>query len=428
VNVERTHAKYAASSAYRWFACPGSVKLIAKTPKRPSSPWAQDGTDAHALLEFALRERYRTAQEAAIMYETLYEAPTYRADSEKERVDSVQTALDYVYDILDSYGDDAELILEHQAVFPTNDECGGTNDVIIIIKPLDLMYVIDFKHGAGYGVTVEENKQMMIYGVMAYDGINGANTTILTIIQPRAFHRGGHIREWIVPPGRLEAFIPEVGYAIMACEAEDAPLVPGEIQCRWCEANTSCPALEKQALSAVSTNFANVKDVTAILPTIAELPVDRLAYILQTQKLMENWYKECYLHALELAKAGYVIPGYKLVEADAKRRWPETQDEQKAVASQIMSLAGVQIDAIMPRELVGVLTAEKLLVDAYKARAEKGSKLIAAREAKQVFAAFTIKDTSGTISLVPVGDRRQAVTVKSQFGTVALPPPEKKQE
>lgn len=419
--VERTHAKYAASAAYRWMLCAGSVKLIGRAPKREPSPWAQDGTEAHALLEFSLRGKYRDAWLANVEFDLV---PTYRADDEMERLASVQTALDYVYGILDAY-EDAELILEHQAVFPSHvtDECGGTNDIIIIVHSLGLMYVIDFKHGAGVAVEVQNNKQMLIYGVMAFDGIDGEPTVVLVIIQPRAMHRDGPIREWLVPAGHLEDFISEVDDAIISTMADDAPLVPGEAQCRWCDAATICPAIEAKALAAINVNFASVRQVTAeTLPKAIEQPVDRLAYILQTRDIVEAWYVECYRHALELAKAGYTIPGHKLVTGDSKRQW---HGDEAQIANDLMLLSGAELDDVYPRKLIGILAAEKIVADAFKAQAPEGGVRAAAKEAHQVFSEFTTKEPSETISLVPVGDRRQAVTIQSQFGAVALPPPAK---
>ena len=45
------HAILSASSSHRWLACPPSAKLCAKEANK-SSPYAQQGTDAHALCEY----------------------------------------------------------------------------------------------------------------------------------------------------------------------------------------------------------------------------------------------------------------------------------------------------------------------------------------------------------------------------------------
>lgn len=398
--------------------------MSATVGERPSGPYAVDGTEAHELVEYTLRERYTNAKEALVMSGMVW---THRTDDEDNRLASVQTMLDYVYELLDTY-EDAELILEHTFTFPTKTgaDAGGTNDVIIIVPSLNLMYVVDFKNGAGHAVEVEDNPQLMFYGVGACtDG--GAlqydhYTVILTIVQPRAFHSQGPVREWLVPQGRLDTFVDEVDAAIEACEGESPALVPGPEQCRWCDASSVCPAIEKAALQAVSVNFASVQQITTTtLPTVRDVPADRLGEILAAKPILETWLKEAEEYAFELAMAGYTVPGRKLVEAQARRRY--TKDDG-ATAEELMILAGADIDDVMPRTLIGITAGEKLVKDAYKAVAPRGKKKQAAEDAGKAFALLTTKDTSGTLTLVDAADRRQAVNRSAvNFATVALPPP-----
>ena len=48
------HSKLSPSSAHRWMACPGSVRLEAQFPDE-SSPYAKEGTTAHELVESMMR-------------------------------------------------------------------------------------------------------------------------------------------------------------------------------------------------------------------------------------------------------------------------------------------------------------------------------------------------------------------------------------
>lgn len=423
----RQHNKYAASGAHRWMVCHGSVKASAAVVVPPPSPWAEDGTEAHELLEFALKGRFRNSIEALCSFPQTW---THRADDEESRCDSVQVALDYVYELLDSYPD-AILVCEHTATLrtPLTDDCGGTNDVCVIVPSLQLLYVVDFKHGAGVAVEVVENKQLLLYGLLAIDGMQDllrahqttGFTITLAIVQPRAFHPAGPVREWLVPDGRFTRYLAEVEDAIIECEADKPTLTPGEEQCRWCVAKTTCVALEQKAMQAVSVNFASVRDVRqALLPQPHQIPADRLSYILQCQSMVEQWFADCYEHALSLAKAGHYIPGFKLVEADARRKWHGNEVD---VAAKLMALTGAKADDVMPRKLIGITDAEAMVVAAYKEKAGKGKLTQAAKDARQAMALLTTKDTSGKLRLTEASDRRQAATVTSQFGPVALPPP-----
>src|ERR1017187_8080245 len=52
--LEKAHAEFSASSAYRWLACPGSIRLCAKAEKRESDS-AAEGTLGHEPLEALLK-------------------------------------------------------------------------------------------------------------------------------------------------------------------------------------------------------------------------------------------------------------------------------------------------------------------------------------------------------------------------------------
>lgn len=428
-HADRTHARYSASAAHRWIACPGSVPFLESVPQRPSGPWAQDGTEAHELVEYALKAGERDAMTAYVASGIKW---THREDTEEARLDSVQMMLDYVCDLLDSY-DDAIVYVEHQFLMPSYDpatggwhkDAGGTNDVILISPSLHMIHVIDFKHGAGEAVDVVENMQLMMYGVGALtlpecEELDPA--IVLTIVQPRAYHTQGPIREWITTTERLVRFVTEVDTAIARCNAPNAPLVPGAKQCRWCEP-TQCPAVERKAMQAIGTNFATVRDVTIAptLPTTVDMPVDRLGEILAVQDTVTAFFNAAYDRAYELARAGYSIPGFKLVEAQSKRKF--TGDDV-ATADALMRLSGAGIDDVMPRTLIGIMAAEKLVVDNYKLHAPKGGIRKAATDGKAAMALLTTKDTSGNLVLVPASDRRIGISLGAQFGQVqALPIP-----
>lgn len=416
----RQHAKYSASTSERWFGCAGSVAASAAVPERPASGYAMDGTEAHELVEWALRARERSALLAFMASDMKW---THRYDDETVRIESVQVMLDYVYDLVDAY-EDAVLVLEHQFVFPSlvTDDAGGTNDVIVIVPSLGLVYVIDFKHGAGHAVEVEENKQLLTYAVGAVSSFNTTEAfgydvcdITLVVVQPRAFHPNGGVREWPVPRGRLEMFIDEFDQKVLACEQPNAPLVPGDY-CRWCPAAPTCKALEDRAMMATSVNFAMVKQVK--LPDPRELPVDRLAAILDSADILEAWLKQAYDYALELTNAGYTVPGWKLVEGLTHRKFIAAPEE---TAEKLMALTGVKLDDVMPRKLITMTAAEKLVKDVFKQHGTDKKKQV--ELANKAFAELTDKEPSDTLTLVPVADRRQAVNRAANFKTVALPAP-----
>lgn len=121
------HAKLPPSSAERWINCPGSVALSAQLPPPGSSPYADEGTLAHAVAELKLRRNIgeitpkQYDKELAKLQENEYwcgemdEATDFYADT--------------VIEHLAAAGSDAELMIEqHFSLDKWVPESFGTSD------------------------------------------------------------------------------------------------------------------------------------------------------------------------------------------------------------------------------------------------------------------------------------------------------------
>jgi Protein of unknown function (DUF2800) len=247
------------------------------------------------------------------------------------------------------------------------------------------------------------------------------NNVISGIIQPRSFSPDGSYRTVVNSVSYYENIVqPKIDNGILASQQPDAPFVPGAVQCKFCPIKTNCKAREAAALSVVSTDFANVKDVSSnTLPAVSGMTPDRLAYVMSAADVLEDWISDVKAAAYNMAKAGTYIPGFKLVEAQARRHWHQDED---TTAMMLMSLTGKIIEEVMPRKLLGITDAEKLVVDSFKAKAGRGLKRKAAEDAGVAFAHLTTKESSGNLVLVTESDKRPAVNAAQKaFTNVALP-------
>lgn len=435
----RKHAKYGMSSLYRYSVCFGSVKLAEVAPPQPETSYARDGTEAHELLDFALKNGHWSALSASIA------ANRYDFDTRPEcgeRFDAVQMCLDYVLSILEAY-DDAVLYVEHPFEFPSTvtDEAWGTCDICIHIPSFDLVYVIDYKHGAGEAVDVFStrqgpNKQAMGYGTGAVVGSGhlDASMIMLAIVQPRAFHPLGAIREHAVFKSDLQAFVAKVDGWIERCEAPDAPLVPYDGKnndrdhCKWCPANLTCKAREAKVLGSLANTFSSVKDVTITQMAQPEaVTMDRVAYVLAAKPFVMQWFNDYENYAYNALMNGNHVPGQKLVESQSRRQWDGDPTE---LAQQLLALADLNPavaedwDKVYPRKLITITDATKIVGDAFKAKVKRGHKKQAAEDANKALAALTIKESSGNLVMVDVTDSRPAAdraTIAFK-NVVAIPP------
>ncbi len=388
------HSNIGPSAASRWMNCPGSVALCATLPKRTST-YADEGSAAHALgekylrgpiLDLSSRKGMWLVQDGCEWYlEKAKPKSGVAFEVTQDMIDAVQVYVDHIDGIESEHkAYEKKLTMDwlHPGLFGTMD-CG--------ILDGDMYHVIDYKHGAGVAVEVEDNPQMMIYalGALGKRATRSAIKTVrLTIVQPRKPHPDGPVRYWDIDYADLYDWAENVLIpAAKATELENAPFVPGEKQCRWCEASrqSKCPALLGAVQDVAGMSLISPIVETPRLPDPASLTVADKARVLALAGLLETWIDNVRASALEEAQAGVQFPGLKLVHKITRRRW---RDEAQVAAALQPALG----DEIWDARLRSPSQVEKLL--------GKGG--------KEALAPLT-ESPVGDLTLVPESDRRRAV-------------------
>ena len=398
----RAHARFNASGASRWMACPGSVRLCDGLPETKSS-YALEGTQAHELLETMLLNLKIGAP--GVLGAKRAAAP------QDMMIDAVQIAFEYVSDLLDA-NPGCELAIEKKFELPSQAAPGevyGTSDVVIYSPTLRKLWVLDYKHGSGVPVDIIGSKQLRFYALGALVETNRPVDKIeITIMQPRAFHPAGPIRSEVFDVAELVEFFGEIETAITLAQEDNAVLVSGDEQCRWCPAKTFCPAREKQALALVRQDFHDVRQVTAeSLPVVNELSPDRIGHILTFKDLVEDWLDAVEKRGIELAKTGVFIPGRKLVEPVGRRTYNDASTAARKLADTVndvineFAAAGtpytpaLEADFLSTPEAVGVTEMDAKLKKLLRPFGKK-----AVEEGEKRAAFLTTKKSSGNLTLV----------------------------
>jgi len=379
-----------------------------------------DGTEAHELLSYALLNGYKSAYAAHMALQPEW---FYRHDTEEIRLESVQEGLDHIWDLIDAYGPGNNVWLETQFQFPSTvtDDVGGTTDVAIYIQDFDMLVIADYKHGAGVMVDVHDNTQMLTYAVSVRHELRkqgmpltGKTAYRLIVIQPRAFSKWGHIREWVTDDNRLDLFIGEVDIAVRKSRSPTPELVPGK-WCRWCPAFSTCPAAEEKRVRSIPLpQFQSLEMVQqAGLPEAKAIDLNRLATILAAEDMLMEWFKSVRSHAMELAKNGVNIPGFKLVEAQARSKW---RGEPRAIAVQLAHIISYPDPTVfMPPSLVTITEAKRFIKEQIYEAVGKGSSKKLVEEANKAIATLVTKESSGNLTLVPIDDARPAIINPSRI-------------
>jgi hypothetical protein len=394
--------------------CPGSIREEAKYPDERSSPAAIDGTHSHTLLEQCLK---RVTEADFFVGKTLTDHDgEFIVDA--ERAARVQIALDYIDQRAAEYNGLCEVISETHvdpAYLLGRDDLSGTVDVQIIGG--DTLELIDYKDGMGV-VEAEGNMQLeqYAYGVLAgyklpINGNYPVKTIRMTIIQPKLALRGmSPITSHEVSVSDLLSNIGTIVVQAAATDKPDAPLVPGDSQCKFCRAKGSCAALASNVMKEVGIMFQPVVSQTL---DVAQQSADKdpstmddaqIRQILEAAPLMRQLLEGVEAEALRRLQAGQTIPGLKLVNGRGSRTWalPEEQMAEKLVKM------GIPKGAIYETKLVTPAKAEKLTWEK-----RDGTKVqLTDRQLKTMETEYVVK-MAGKLTVVPESDGRPAVVLNA---------------
>jgi len=157
---------------------------------------------------------------------------------------------------------------------------------------------------------------------------------------------------------------------------------------------------------------------TSNVPAVTQLDVARISELLDFEAYIVSWFSDLVDHALSLLRSGIMIPGYKEVQVQVRRRWRPDMTEAQ-VAAELSRITGSNLKTFLPPSIVGIGEAEKALKEAYK-RSYPNDVKAAAKAATEAMANLTLKDTSGNTTIVKLDDKRPAVTAQSLFAGVTL--------
>lgn len=410
------------SGMHRWGVCHGSVREIRKAkesgliPKvSPSSPAAQEGTIGHELGEHCLLKGLNPADFYGKMFQGVLMTAEY--------IDAVELYVNFVRKRLKYYSkkygkNNVTLLIE--ASFDLTDEvgfdCGGSADAIIMVKD-GLVEVIDYKHGKGTLVEIDNNPQVLFYMWCVWKNYNkeyNLSKGRITIVQPRMNHTDGPIRmkrasHNLIKQWGRDKLIP----AVEAIKSDTAPLVPGIKQCQWCEVAAICKANSKKQIEVMTSDFEEFAEGES-LPNPNTLTIEELEKIFLQKKSVEGWLKNVANHLSTRSKAGAKLKNTKLVRTYGHRK---INDANKTIKR--LTKRGVEKDKLYTER--AILSPAK--IEAHLKQVHRWSD---AEIAKTLKGMIDIPTTG--LALVSIDDRRQSIVpdISTDFVEHASKKPKKK--
>lgn len=427
---EKPHAVLGGSAAPTYMRCPGSVHLQSFFPKS-SSKYADWGTAAHELADICLKTG--TDAEEHLNRVFVVNGDHYTVDM--EMADCVNTYVSHVHSFLDP---ETDIIMSEEQVdiqFITGEQDAvSTSDVIGLTADGKTLVVCDLKGGKGVKVdafdsrnpdkvrpatydpeTCVPNWQMVMYGGASLEKyklmFDAVERVKMVIIQPRI--------NWVdvldVTVEHLQELVDQlsVGSGI-AMNDEGQTLVPGEKQCKFCRAKSTCPALTASVVGAVASRKVSVSEASAFasLPKAISAEIvkpddgEALSQAYKSLALIEDWAKSVKSEVKERLEDGRGVPGFKLVQGkQGDRKWA---DEDVALA-ELTKSGRLKVAEATTAKVISPTQAEKVLKD----RPKIWSKIVGT----EVNGGPIITRAPGAPQIAPESDPRPAIQIASTAET-----------
>jgi hypothetical protein len=256
----KEHSEFGGSKSEQILNCPGSVLLSRGIPNK-DNPASMHGTAAHACLEFIIRnhkqlknpvQRKRILKKALSSSTTIIDSDnvTHVIDWDEEMVDDAIDALAWVKEQLSP---NTTVYVESKidsSSFTTEGQ-GSTLDIGIAVWSARELIIADYKYGK-HAVEVKNNSQLIYYALgmlIKLKAFKKFDRIRLVIIQPRASHKDGHIREHVISVEDAIKWGKKFRKVVKIALKPNAPLKIGDKWCFFCLAKKKCPAMKAKMAS-----------------------------------------------------------------------------------------------------------------------------------------------------------------------------------
>lgn len=372
------HALLSASSSHRWLNCPRSVTFIESTEDKQSE-FALEGSEAHLLCEFRLRQALGIDAENPIPRLTQYS---------NEMEDYANEYVSYILELIEEVSKtckDPVYLIEQRVDYSRFVEDGfGTADFILISD--GSIWIVDFKYGRGIKVEAKENSQMMIYALGAlelFDLIYDIENVNMTIFQPRI----GNISTSSMTKTALYDWAENVLIPTAQLALEGNGEFKAGSWCQFCKLKTTCRKRMEENMKLAKLDFTEP-------PLLTDDEIEEVLIRIDELVLWADSVKD---YALKEALKGKIWSQFKLVEGKSNRKFT---DETKI--AEVVHQAGFDP---FEKRLLGITDMQKLLG---KSKFE------------ELLSPYIIKP-QGKPTLVPLSDKREPLkimTIQEEFKNV----------
>lgn len=315
------HAYFSPSASSRWLNCPASLFLCESQKPQGYSSYAHEGVVCHDIAAQCLIKGVLASTFAGEVIDKVAITP--------ELVDAIQMYADEIRGLTKEYQAIGGKI-EHKVKLTEN--CWGTSDAVLWNK--DTLLVCDLKMGKGVVVSADDNSQLKIYSIgslkwLAEEHKITPKKIVNIIIQPRT---PNPIRRYEISYSELAEWgvkkVTPILVTIKPGKDSGLDCNPGETQCKWCPVSATCAAQAGKIMTDAQNAFAPYTKVKAPETIAANKRILEISDAAEYKKVfthIQQWMKNINTFLMDSALRGETIPGFKLVEGRANRKWAEDE-------------------------------------------------------------------------------------------------------
>lgn len=306
---------------------------------------------------------------------------------------------DEMFDAAKMYADNVTEVMRRLAVFggpnfgieqsikiPIVHEMSyGTPDMFLYDQRTQTLYIWDFKFGFIIH-EVYENWQLLNYlaGLISHLNINGLLDqrikVHLRVIQPRANHRDGPIREWVTTLSNLRGYFNILHTNAHIALGNHSELKTGS-HCRFCSARHACePALKAGVglyeVAAKPVPLELSPEALGVQLAIIKRAISQLEYL-------ESGFDE---QVKNLIRSGANVPGWVAEMGKGRLKWNRSINEVIALGDMLNKNLRKPVDVKTPNQAIkdGI---DPGIIKLYSKKPETGLKVVpdTGNKAKKVF-------------------------------------------
>lgn len=343
-HTDREHAILSPSNAKRWINCTPSA-LLAEAEGSKSSVYAEEGTLAHEIAEYALTKYLEGAYDPIIddavpLKDEHLENPLFGVDM----ADYIRSYCEYVigegYEMQKQDGGCRTFLERRVDITDFAPDSFGSVDVTLVSDKT--IHIIDLKYGTGVRVSADMNEQMLMYALGTLKSLKSEHIEKIrmTIAQVRLDHYDtfemskGELLDWaekVLKPAAKMA-IQGVGKQVIGS------------WCGFCPVKAQCRA-QRDAI------LADFEEKPEPLLLSDEEIVDLIGKIDTYKSWIESVNKYVYDRAIQ----GHKWEGYKLVAGRTSRVIKDEAKIRQALLNEFLE------DEVLNIKLKGIGDLEKLV-------------------------------------------------------------------